>query len=90
MAKTGCEQGATQVVANATNQGVRCRDCRFWPKPAWDAVLRANSCVIGFTKTPVLASASSLVFTRKPSVAAMRDSEIGSRTFAESGGQFKV
>ena len=31
---------ATQVVANATNQGVRCRECRFWPKPARDAVLR--------------------------------------------------
>ena len=52
---------------------------RVWPKPARHAVLRANSCGIGFTKTASLGISLFLGLTRKPSVAAMRDSEIGSK-----------
>ena len=46
---------ATQVVANATNQGVRCRErCRFWPKPCGTRFCGRIRSVIGFTKTASL------------------------------------
>ena len=45
---------ATQVVANATNQGVRRRECRFWPKPCGTGFCGQIRSVIGFTKTASL------------------------------------